>query len=94
MDANQLQELTLSNADKALLAREIAADGYEPSPVADIADVLRVSRESFIAGRDAAVDHMQPNGDNVDEDEAGIECVLGRPTRWRDFVETLKVERF
>jgi hypothetical protein len=45
----------LSPNEQALLAREVAADGYRPSSVADEEDIRRVPRDAFVAGWDAAM---------------------------------------
>lgn len=93
---NKPERQRLSDDEQRLLAREIAADSFEPPAVADIADVLRTPRESFVAGWDAAIAYLRtqaPQNNGTDE-TLGLTAVLGKPTRWRDFVETLNVERF
>jgi hypothetical protein len=82
----------LNDNEKALLAREIAADRYEPPLVADAADVLRIPRDSFVAGWDAAITYLN-SGKKEGDDENLRLTIIGKPTRWSDFVETLEVER-
>lgn len=87
----------LSDSERLVLARENAADRYEPPKVADVSDVLRMPRDSFVAGWDAAVEHLQTNSDidgESDDNQPGPVAVLGGPTNWRNFVETLTVEKF
>jgi hypothetical protein len=85
----------LNDNEKALLAREVAADRYEPPLVADAADVLRIPRDSFVAGWDAAIAYLNSDkkGEDDEDSRLTIIAVLGKPTRWSDFVETLEVER-
>jgi hypothetical protein len=84
----------LSESERRLLAREVAADGYEPT-VFDAADIQQVPREAFVAGWDAAVEYQQTtDGANDNGDSHSLVAVLSRPTRWRDFVKELRVEKF
>jgi hypothetical protein len=87
----------LTTSEKAALAREVAADGYEPPTVLDVVDIARVPREAFQAGWDAATAYLRDTGgSNSDErnskEDLTIAAVLGKPTRWRDFVDGLRVE--
>lgn len=87
------QELT--DTEKQALVREVAADQYEPPMVYDVIDIQRMPREAFQAGWDAAIEHARSTkqNDTEGEDSLTVAAVLGKPTRWRDFVDSLHVER-
>ena len=86
----------LSDNERALLAREVAADGYRPSSVADEEDIRRVPRDAFVAGWDAAMAHVAKRDHDDDGYELGdatVASVLHGPTDWNKFVDELHIRR-
>ena len=83
-------------SERLLLAREVAADSYQPPAVADEEDIRRIPRDSFAAGWDAAMAHVaaeKDDEDGYDDDAPTISAVLSGPTSWNAFVDNLSVRR-